>query len=300
MYLSEEFIQHIEWSIRQLVGVKNNKIEYAVPVSGGDINRCYQLKTREQYFFLKVNDAVTLPLLFLHEKEGLSLLSGAGQGELGEVCVPTCYSTGKYGDDSFLLMEWLVQGDKSDVAMRRLGEMLATVHSKHDTTFGLDYDNYFGSSVQSNKRHDDWTEFFVAERLEPQVKRAFDKGLLDNFDLQDFSILYYKLDNLYPKEKPSLVHGDFWGGNYLITDQTVPYLIDPAVYYGHREVDLALSTLFGGFCEAFYEAYDSSFPIDKDWRKRSNLWNLYPLLFHLNTFGASYRGQVRTCLNTYI
>lgn len=300
MYLSEEFIHHIELAIQQTVGLYS-KIEYAVPVSGGDINRCYQLKTKDRYFFLKVNDAEVLPNLFIHEKAGLQLLASAGKGnDPNPVCVPKCYSVGQFGRDEYLLMEWIVQGEQSDRAMQLLGKVMATVHQKQDKQFGLEYDNYFGSSLQSNKRHDSWSSFFIEERLEPQVKMAYDNGLLDQFDKQDFSMLYYKLDTIYPKEKPSLVHGDFWGGNYLVDEHETPYLIDPAVYYGHREVDLAITKLFGGFTEVFYEAYRSHYPLEADWEKRVGLWNLYPLLFHLNTFGVSYRGRVRTCLNMYI
>ena len=134
----------------------------------------------------------------------------------------------------------------------------------------------------------------------PMVKLAADNKSLNQKDQKNFEQLYKNLPGLFNEEKPSLIHGDLWSGNYLIDENEQPYLIDPAVSYGHREFDMAMTTLFGGFFDEFYAAYDADFPLEKNWRQRVDLWNLYPLLLHLNLFGAAYLGQVRDCLGQYI
>jgi protein-ribulosamine 3-kinase len=157
-----------------------------------------------------------------------------------------------------------------------------------------------GSLPQSNKKHESWADFFIAERLMPMVKMAIGKRLLDNADAAKFDKLYKNLPGIFDEEAPSLIHGDLWGGNYLVDIDENPYLIDPALTYGHREFDIAMTTLFGGFSNEFYGAYRESFPLAKGWEGRIDLWNLYPLLVHLNLFGMWYLGQVRGCLGRYV
>lgn len=281
-------------------------ISYVVPVSGGDINKCYQVVAGGAHYFLKVNDANALPHVFVHEREGLRLLSTANQlvsedkAPLAGVFVPQCYIAGQYGNDAYLLMEWLNRGERTTASMEHLGRALATIHHVKDDLYGLDYDNYFGSSKQSNARHDKWSDFFIEERLAPQVKKAYENGLIDGQTVDGFSALFNKMEDLYPDEGASLVHGDFWGGNYMVCEQEIPYFIDPAVYYGHREVDLAMSRLFGGFSDEFYDSYHAHYPLQMGWKGRLDLWNLYPLLFHLIAFGPSYRGQIISALKKYL
>jgi fructosamine-3-kinase len=174
------------------------------------------------------------------------------------------------------------------------------MHNNSAAYFGFEGNNYMGSLTQSNKKHDTWSSFFVEERLQPMVKIAFDKRLLNKVDVQNFDRLYSKLHKLFKEEPSSLIHGDLWGGNYLISTDEKPYLIDPAVSYGNREFDIAMTTLFGGFSESFYAAYNESFPLNKGWNERIELWNLYPLLLHLNLFGAGYLEQVREGVEAYI
>jgi fructosamine-3-kinase len=156
-----------------------------------------------------------------------------------------------------------------------------------------------GALPQSNCRHDDWISFFIEERLEKQVRLAQNSGLLERKDINRFERLYTLFDTLIPKEQPSLIHGDLWGGNYLCSTAAEPYLIDPAAHYGHRESDLAMTTLFGGFSTEFYTAYHEAYPIEKGWEGRLDLYNLYPLLIHLNLFGPSYHGSIRIILQRF-
>lgn len=174
------------------------------------------------------------------------------------------------------------------------------MHTHSAEAFGFDGDNYMGSLKQSNIKHDTWAAFYTGERLMPMVKIAVDNCLLSNRDEQFFEKLYARLPGLFEEEKPSLIHGDLWSGNYIIANDDAPYLIDPAVSYGHREFDIAMTTLFGGFGRQFYRSYHESFPLAKGWEQRLDLWNLYPLLLHLNLFGAGYLGQVRDGLAGYV
>lgn len=137
------------------------------------------------------------------------------------------------------------------------------------------------------------------ERLQPLVKLAYDSGLLDGQDARRMEILYKKLPEILPVEPPSLIHGDLWSGNYMVGNDGNPCIIDPAVYYGHREMDIAMSKLFGGFSPEFYRAYNEEYPMVKGWEKRVELNQLYPLLVHVNLFGEGYNRQVRQILKDY-
>jgi len=184
--------------------------------------------------------------------------------------------------------------------MQKLGLQLAQMHRNNAPDFGFEKDNYMGSLPQSNRKHTTWKSFFIGERLKPMVKLAFDASFIGQKLVSDFEKLYEKLGDFFEEEKPSLIHGDLWGGNYLISSEGKPYLIDPAVSYGFREFDLAMTHLFGGFSADFYQAYEEEFPLQANWQKRIDLWNLYPLLLHLNLFGTGYLGQVKNGLKKFI
>ncbi len=264
-------------------------------VSGGDINDAYCIQTASGKFFLKLNDASKFPGMFAAEAEGLALIKGTQT-----IAVPEVLLHGEAGRYSFLLLEWIqgVRGDRNSQV--KLGTHLAAMHSHTATTFGLDAYNYMGSLHQSNKHHTCWADFFVKERLQPMVNMAVDGGQLSISDTNDFEKLYNKLSELFEEERPALIHGDLWGGNYLTGENGKPYLIDPAVSYGHREFDIAMTTLFGGFSTDFYDAYNEAFPLTHGWQQRLPLWNLYPLLAHVNLFGGSYRQQTLSALRKYI
>nr|WP_162276804.1 fructosamine kinase family protein [Mucilaginibacter pedocola] len=157
-----------------------------------------------------------------------------------------------------------------------------------------------GSLHQSNRQHKSWADFYAEERLQPLVKMAVDSRELGKSDIQQFDKLYAKLPELFDLEPPALIHGDLWSGNFLIDIKGIPFLIDPAVYLGHREMDLALTTLFGGFGATFYEAYQQHYPLSPGFQQRIKLWCLYPLLVHVNLFGGGYSNQLRSHLNAYL
>jgi fructosamine-3-kinase len=174
---------------------------------------------------------------------------------------------------------------------------LAKLHEVKSDQYGLDHDNYIGSLAQSNTKHPDWKSFFITERIQPQLKLAMEKGLIDMEMIKQFESFFDHFDDLIPEEPPALLHGDLWNGNYLVSNSGKAALIDPAVYFGHREMDLAMTKLFGGFDAEFYQAYNEKFPLKKGWEKRIPIHNLYPLLVHVNLFGSGYVSQIKLILN---
>jgi len=244
---------------------------------------------------MKVNSKSAFPDMFAREADGLATIR-----ETQTIAVPEVVLQADIEDESFLILEWIESVSATPVSSKLLGQQLADMHRHTSPQFGLEYHNYMGSIPQSNRRHDTWAMFFINERLQPMVKIAVDKGLLNRTDAQQFEKLFLNISGLFNEEPPALIHGDLWGGNYLISRQGEPYLIDPAVSYGHREFDIAMTNLFGGFGSDFYHHYNESFPLTKGWQQRINLWNLYPLLLHLNLFGTSYLAQVKSCLAEYI
>ncbi|MEW6467821.1 MAG: fructosamine kinase family protein [Bacteroidota bacterium] len=269
-------------------------IKKAVPVGGGSINKAYKLETNRGNYFLKINSASKYPLMFGAEVKGLELLRSAG-----ELFVPAAVSTGEEGDDAFIIMDFIEQGKRAKDFFFDFGKRLARLHKHSAERFGLAYDNYIGSLPQSNTAHESWADFFIQERLERQLKLGRDSGALGSSLAQGFGRLFRRLEEIFPVERPSLVHGDLWSGNYMTGPDGTACLFDPAVYYGHREMDIAMSRLFGGFDRDFYLGYNEEFPMEKGWEQRSDICNLYPLLVHVNLFGGSYASQVEAIIRRF-
>lgn len=262
-------------------------------LGGGSINEVYCLETSKGSFCLKFNTNA-YPGMFQAEASGLELLSRPSA-----IRVPRVVFTKTLADYSFIVMEFIEQAPRIKDFYRDFGRQLSALHRNHSAEFGLDHDNYMGSLPQSNKKHSGWNEFFREERLLPQVRLAVDSGMLERSTVRLFESLYSRLPSILPEEKPCLVHGDLWSGNYIVSEEGRACIIDPAVYYGSREIDLAMSTLFGGFSPDFYEAYHESYPLVSGWKERLDLLNLYPLLIHLNLFGRGYLGQILSILRRF-
>jgi len=294
MVLSESLYQVLEASLKNRERPYSS-IQSVAPVSGGDINRAYRIKTSIGTYFVKANDNPMATTMFLAESRGLDLLRSA----LGTANAPETYAVGNAHGEGFLIMEWIDTGDKHNgLHQEALGRLLASLHRNHADTYGLDHDNFIGSLPQHNDFSTDWTDFFIAQRLQRQLDlagRMIGTGLLKKFDR-----LFSRLPELYPTERPTLLHGDLWSGNYLVNPSGTPIFIDPAIYYGHREVDIAMTKLFGGFSERFYAAYHEVYPLQHGWEDRVYLWNLYPLLVHLNLFGVSYLNAIENQVASYI
>jgi fructosamine-3-kinase len=202
---------------------------------------------------------------------------------------------------AFLLLEYLEPGRKSAGFEEQLGRGLAKLHRFGASSFGLDHDNFIGSLPQRNRERATWSEFLRTERLEPQVERARRVGHFTSRHQQMFEQLFEKLEELCgPAEPPSRLHGDLWGGNLHVDQQGNPSLIDPAVYGGHREMDLGMMQLFGGFGERVFAAYDEAYPRAAGHQDRVLLYQLYPLLVHVNLFGGGYVRSVERALARYL
>ena len=265
------------------------------PISGGSINAAYQLSTdHNSRWFAKFNETGPFPDLFLCEDKGLSLLRAQRILRVPE----TLYCLQKEGRQ-LLVLEWIDEGPRTTAFWRLFGEQLAALHRQTKAGFGLSFNNYMGSLPQDNTLSTDWVDFFIHRRLEPQIRLAAGQGLLDKPAIGHFQRLYQRLPDFFPPEPPALLHGDLWAGNFLCDTQGRPVLIDPAVYYGHRSIDLAMTTLFGGFEPPFYEAYHHHYPLPPDHRRQWDIANLYPLLIHLNLFGAQYMGNILTIIRGF-
>ncbi len=261
---------------------------------GGSINDARIIKTTSGYYFVKVNSAALYPAMFEKEAKGLTLLK-----KTGVVTVPAVIAYGEEKEDAFLILEYINSSTAASGYWKRLGEELAALHRHTASSFGLDHNNYIGSLSQSNKHHHTWSSFFREERLEPQVVLAFNNGRIDKELIKQFDTFYHRLENLFPKEPPSFIHGDLWGGNVMTGKNGEPVIIDPAVYYGHREMDLGMSMLFGGFNQKFYDSYAQAYPLESGWRERMDFCNLYPLMVHVNLFGGGYAGSVKSILKRF-
>lgn len=230
--------------------------------------------------------------MFTSEADGLATLKRAGK-----IYTPAVICTGEAGEYSYILLEFLEQGRRNTSFMQDFGRLLGQQHRVTAGYFGNTIDNYMGSLPQSNKQHPDWAAFFIEERLKKQV--SVTREYFTSSDLASFDRLYARLEELLPKEPPALLHGDLWGGNYMVGKDGRACLIDPAVYYGHREIDIAMTTLFGGFDENFYGSYQEEYPMEKGWQKRLDILNLYPLLIHLNLFGSGYLGSITSIIRRF-
>ncbi|MDZ7742918.1 MAG: fructosamine kinase family protein [Bacteroidota bacterium] len=261
-------------------------------LSGGDINEAYRIETDAGYFFVKLNSASRFPGMFEKEARGLSLLA-----KPAVIPVPEVILHGEANDDSFLILQNIESGSRASGFWDEFGKNLAKLHRNHAEAFGLKHDNYIGSLPQYNHQHPDWSSFFIEERLQRQLKMAVDAGRVDRSFNRAFDRLFLRMQEIFPEEPPALLHGDLWNGNFMVNEKGKACIIDPAVYYGHREMDLGMSKLFGGFASEFYHAYNDEFPLEKGWEKRVDICNLYPLMVHVNLFGGAYAASVKNILN---
>ena len=272
----------------------NTEVEHVSYVGGGSINSTHKVKYNGQNYFVKTNSASRFPGMFEKEAKGLELLGNAQCINVPEVIFFT-----EDGDDSFLVLKFIKSGSVNAEFWDTFASQLACLHKNTSVKFGLDHDNFIGSLNQYNNFKNSWSEFFTTQRLEIQLKMAIDSNSIDRSVIKNFNNFYNRIDEIFPNEKPSLIHGDLWGGNFMATENSIPYIIDPAVYYGHREMDIAMSQLFGGFSYEFYNKYNQYYPLEPGWQKRVDFCNLYPLLVHVNLFGGSYANSVKRIIEEF-
>jgi protein-ribulosamine 3-kinase len=262
-------------------------------VGGGSINDCYSFSCNGKRYFVKINRRAEFPGMFEAEVKGLNLLRSAKQ-----LVVPEVFVSGTENDFQFLLLEFLQPASESSSYWESLGKGLAMLHNNTSNAFGLDHNNYIGSLRQVNTTYEKHPDFLINCRLEPLLRTATDGGLLEGKVIRHFERFFLRLNELFPEEKPALLHGDLWNGN-VMASSSGPAVYDPSVYFGHRETDIAMTKLFGGFSEIFYEAYNGYFPLEKGWEQRVEYFQLYPFLVHVNLFGASYSAQVKSIISVF-
>jgi fructosamine-3-kinase len=270
-----------------------------VPVGGGDISSAARIRwANGDQALIKWRSGPPAGL-FSAEQRGLALLRSAGALRVPQVLA---HSEAENGSPAFIVLEWLGDGlAGSSRTAEALGRGLAALHRVTGPAFGLDHDNFIGDNPQPNRPNDNWVAFFREQRLGFQLELAAQRGRLPGRRAKRLEKLLARLGDWLPKSPPaSLLHGDLWGGNWLVTDTHEPALIDPAVYYGHHEAELAFTELFGGFPQVFYLAYNQAWPLDQAYAERRDLYNLYHLLNHLNLFGESYGSGVDSILGRYI
>ncbi|MCP4407149.1 MAG: fructosamine kinase family protein [Gammaproteobacteria bacterium] len=253
-------------------------------MGGGCINEAYRIEDQGRAFFVKLNDAASLPM-FEAEAEGLKELASA---QAIRVPLPVCWGSG--GARSYLVMEYMEFGRGGDGSL--FGRQLADLHRVVSPRFGWSRDNTIGSTPQINTPGEDWVEFWREHRFGFQLrlaKRNGHGGALQSNGARLLEVFPALFRDYTPQA--SLLHGDLWAGNQATDAAGSPLIFDPAVYYGDREADLAMTELFGGFDDRFYEEYRASFPLDAGYRIRKTFYNLYHILNHLNLFGGAYGRQ---------
>lgn len=254
------------------------------PVGGGCINSAWRISDATTDYFVKLN---SLQHGDMFEVEYLSLLEIANSNTI-KVPRPICF--GESGNQAYLVLEFLQLSGRVDPVLQ--GQQLAEMHRHTASQFGWQRSNTIGSTPQQNNSMNNWVNFWREQRLLPQLRLAQQNGYGRSLNgpmdklLSGFSVLFA---NYHPQA--SMLHGDLWGGNAAALPDGTPVIFDPAFYYGDRETDIAMTTLFGGFSPDFYSAYNESWPLDDGYSRRKHLYNLYHVLNHLNLFGTGYLGQ---------
>jgi fructosamine-3-kinase len=279
-----QIAQHIAQVIKTPFEIEKNR-----PVSGGCINQGYSVMGKGGIYFVKINEASKIAMF---EAEALGLEQIFATRSI-RVPRPICW--GKTDRSSYLVMEWLEFGTGSSQAWEKMGQNLARLHQVPVSDyFGWERDNTIGSTPQINQLTENWADFFVEYRIGYQLRLAKQRGGNLPDEDQVLPTIREILRDHHPN--PSLVHGDLWSGNAAITVAGEPVILDPATYWGDREVDMAMTELFGGFSAAFYRGYNEVFPLDEGYQKRKTLYNLYHILNHFNLFGGGYASQANRML----
>ena len=259
---------------------------------GGCINAATVVQGGDQRYFVKSNDTAKLDM-FTAEAAGLNEIA---QAQAIRVPAPICWGTS--GDQAYLVLEYVEQGQPQPESMTRLGQELAQLHRSFSEHYGWHRDNTIGTTLQVNTPSSDWVDFWQRHRLGFQLELAKRNGHGGKLQHRGERLLA-NLGAFFRAGTPaaSLLHGDLWSGNYTFDEHGHPVIFDPAVYYGDREADLAMTELFGGFPSRFYDAYREAHPLEAGYEVRKALYNLYHVLNHLNLFGGGYLSQAERMID---
>ena len=263
-----------------------------IRLQGGDINQVYHCFTKNNQLVVKVNIAGKFPNMFEKEKKGLELL------ELSNFLIPKIFSIGSFRKLDYLILEYIKPGKA--INWEKFGENLANLHQLSNNKFGLGYDNYIGSIHQINTYENNWLNFYTNHRIIHLMIVARNKNLLNYQDCRKIESMCGSFKDFIPFTLPSLLHGDLWSGNIICSENGSPVLIDPAVYFGHPEIDWAMLDLFGNYPQYSFEIYNEINPLEKGFEERKSIHQLYPLLVHLVLFGRSYYSSVMSKVKRYL
>jgi len=295
--LNDSFWAHIEQRIR------DEDVDFAIqqrsPVSGGSISKAWRIEGRGHCYFVKTNTNVNTTGygdMFAAEAAGLAALA-----DVDAVRVPRPVAHGDVEHIGYLICEWVDCSPAGTDCAEQLGRQLATLHKHTAQQYGWNRDNTIGATLQKNTQVSDWCAFWREQRLGFQLELAAKHGFTGRLQSKGAQVMN-QLESLFAGHQPqaSLLHGDLWGGNWAADEQGMPVLFDPAVYYGDREADLAMTELFGGFPAAFYDAYTEIWPLDDGYKQRKTLYNLYHILNHANLFGGGYVAQAETMMDSLL
>jgi fructosamine-3-kinase len=280
--------------LKELIG---SSVIDAVPLSGGCISNAYRITLADKgTYLLKLNN---------QNKEDMFIKEGHGLQELKKVNairVPEVFNC----DAGFILLEYIKSAPKQKNFFEEFGRKFALLHKYTSNEFGFYENNYIGSTPQINLPDNtsrlNWVSFYFNNRLLFQFRLLEKNGYADSSLRDAFSKIEQKIDSILSgiDYSPSLLHGDLWSGNYMPDESGNACLIDPAVYYGHREADLAMTKLFGGFPATFYTSYNESFPLLDEWEYRENIYMLYHVMNHLNLFGGGYYSHTLSLMKSYL
>lgn len=286
--------ENIKKDIEKRLG---SRISGTKDLSGGCISSAYRVKMESgEVYLVKINDDSPADM-FEKEAHGLIELQKADA-----IRVPGA----KIFSENYLVTEFIESGRKSGGFFIKFGRQFADLHRYKSSSFGFYEDNYIGSTPQKNladgTENKNWTEFYYNKRLLVQLMLCEKNGYASEELREAFSRLENKIEEILKgsEEEPSLLHGDLWSGNYMVDDKGSPCIIDSAVYYGHREADLGMAKLFGGYPQDFYSSYNESYPLKEGWEYRENIYKLYHVLNHLNLFGRGYYSQALSLIKYYL
>ncbi len=275
--------------LKKIESIIQARISETEMIGGGDTGSSYKLYSSAQNstFFFKLLEHPKALENIASEVDNLKRIGASNSCEIPPV-VSQVHTDNKNG----LLLEWIERKIPDDKDLSNFGQCIARLHLNHDKQFGWHQSNYISVVEQVNGRHASWSEFYLTQRIEPLLKKGIDRGIFPGHVGYNLERLESTWNDTIPNEKPSFLHGDLWGGNFIIANNRHAYLIDPACYFGHREMDLAMSLLFGSFGRTFYQAYQEVYPLEKGFEERIEWHQLYPLMVHALLFQGHYIQRV--------
>lgn len=274
-------------------GIKKETITAVTPVHGGDINESFHIRTTRQSYFIKLQSTPQGSGMLTAEAAGLNLLRQHFQR------IPHVLGTGHTHNTAWLLLEWIEKKAPAPNLWTEGARNLAMLHRQSAPTFGWQHNNYIGTLPQSNQPHTQWADFYLHCRIQPLLEQGVASQHFHPTILQQLPALSNAIHEQFPSEPPALLHGDLWGGNIMSGPDGQLWLFDPAPYFGHREMDLAMTRLFGGFDHRLYEAYNHHYPLAPGWPNRIRLCQLYPILVHALLFQGHYIREAQRIIEDY-